>query len=74
MGNFIFEYVLGIRELLTLLSEIVTSFFYLVGEEAAILSGPLFRHAALSGDLNAKYSYGQLLRLGMLFELLRYVH
>eukprot|EP00794_Sanderia_malayensis_P013912 gene13912-15361_t len=35
-----------------------------VGEEAAILSGPLFKHAAIAGDINAKYSYAQLLRTG----------
>lgn len=36
----------------------------LVGGEASMVATPLFKMAALGGDKNAKYSYGQLLFRG----------
>ena len=44
-------------------------FSILVGEEATIVAAPLFQIAALSGNKNAKYSYGQLLSRGTLYQI-----
>ena len=42
----------------------LVALYFVVGQEAALLSGPLFKSAADAGDSNAKYSYAQLLRTG----------
>jgi hypothetical protein len=38
---------------------------YLVGEDTIEFWGPLFRLASLAGNQDAKYTYAQMLRLGM---------